>query len=110
MNFRADRAREMTTALTDGVVHRICPAHAQTCSLRLPVALWRACAHLATAFRNDPIVNGLGEVLAANHLKQLRIAGRKNTPVTYFFSGGREQAYPVKIACWCRRQRSKPTT
>jgi 2,3-bisphosphoglycerate-independent phosphoglycerate mutase len=50
---------------------------------------------MATAFRNDPIVNGLGEVLAASHLKQLRIAEtEKYAHVTYFFSGGREQTYP----------------
>ena len=95
MNFRADRAREMTTALTDesftGFARRM-PKLARFVCLS---HYGDACAHLATAFRNAPIVNGLGEVLAASHLKQLRIAEtEKYAHVTYFFSGGREQAYP----------------
>lgn len=95
MNFRADRAREMTTALTDesfaGFARRMPKLARFVCLSHYGDAY----AHLVTAFRNDPIVNGLGEVLAANGLKQLRIAEtEKYAHVTYFFSGGREQAYP----------------
>ena len=46
-------------------------------------------------FRNDPIVNGLGEVLATNGLEAT--AYRRNRKVRardLLFSGGREQLYP----------------
>ena len=39
--------------------------------------------------------NTLGEVLAKNDLKQLRIAETEKYPhVTFFFSGGREEEFP----------------
>jgi 2,3-bisphosphoglycerate-independent phosphoglycerate mutase len=95
MNFRADRAREMTTALTDPTFtgfERRMPNLADFVCLSY---YGDAYAGLHTAFRNDAIVNGLGEVLAAHGLKQLRIAEtEKYAHVTYFFSGGREQPYP----------------
>ncbi|MBL8308789.1 MAG: 2,3-bisphosphoglycerate-independent phosphoglycerate mutase [Burkholderiales bacterium] len=94
MNFRADRARELTTALTDenfnGFPRRMPKLAGFVCLSHYGDAY----AHLPTAFRNDPIVNGLGEVLATAQLKQLRIAEtEKYAHVTYFFSGGREQPY-----------------
>ncbi|HPV24559.1 MAG TPA: 2,3-bisphosphoglycerate-independent phosphoglycerate mutase, partial [Casimicrobium sp.] len=94
MNFRADRAREITTALTDTTFtgfERRMPKVADFVCLSY---YGDAYAHLSTAYRNDAIVNGLGEVLAANGLTQLRIAEtEKYAHVTYFFSGGREQPY-----------------
>jgi len=94
MNFRADRAREMTTALTDpaftGFERRMPKLASFVCLSHYGDAY----AQLPTAFRNDAIVNGLGEVVAAQGLKQLRIAEtEKYAHVTYFFSGGREQPY-----------------
>ncbi len=94
MNFRADRARELTTALTDAsftsferhmpkLASFVCLSHYGDAYAALPVA-----------FRNDAIVNDLGAVLEANGLTQLRIAEtEKYAHVTYFFSGGREQPY-----------------
>jgi len=42
-------------------------------------------------FENDNLVNTLGDVLAQNHKKQIRIAETEKYPhVTFFFSGGRE--------------------
>ena len=42
-------------------------------------------------FENDNLANTLGEVVAANGLKQIRIAETEKYPhVTFFFSGGRE--------------------
>jgi 2,3-bisphosphoglycerate-independent phosphoglycerate mutase len=46
-------------------------------------------------FENDNLVNTLGEVLAANNKKQIRIAETEKYPhVTFFFSGGREEVFP----------------
>ncbi len=95
MNFRADRAREMTTALTD-------PAFDGFARSRFPRLAAFAClsfygeayAHLPTAFRNETIVDGFGEIVARAGLRQLRLAEtEKYAHVTYFFSGGREHAF-----------------
>ena len=94
MNFRADRAREITSALTDPAFtgfERRMPKLADFVCLSY---YGDAYAALPSAFRNDAIINGLGEVLAAHGLKQLRIAEtEKYAHVTYFFSGGRELPY-----------------
>jgi 2,3-bisphosphoglycerate-independent phosphoglycerate mutase len=45
-------------------------------------------------FENDNLINTLGEVLANNNKKQIRIAETEKYPhVTFFFSGGREQTF-----------------
>ncbi len=94
MNFRADRARELTTALTDASFtgfERHMPKLASFVTLS---SYGDAYAALPVAFRNDAIVNDLGAVLEQNGLTQLRIAEtEKYAHVTYFFSGGREQPY-----------------
>ena len=47
------------------------------------------------AFKPTNLDNTLGEVLAQNGLKQLRIAETEKYPhVTFFFSGGREAEFP----------------
>ena len=94
MNFRADRARQLTSALTDA---RFTGFERHMPKLASFVCLSNygdAYAALPVAFRNDAIVNDLGAVLEANGLTQLRIAEtEKYAHVTYFFSGGREQPY-----------------
>jgi len=45
-------------------------------------------------FDNDNLINTLGEVLAKNGLKQIRIAETEKYPhVSFFFSGGRETPF-----------------
>ena len=47
------------------------------------------------AFKPTNLDNTIGEVLAQNHLKQLRIAETEKYPhVTFFMSGGREEKFP----------------
>ncbi len=94
MNFRADRARELTTALTDPAF----TGFARTLpKLAMFVCLSHygdAYSHLPTAYRNDVIAQSFGEVVSAAGMKQLRIAEtEKYAHVTYFFSGGREQPF-----------------
>ena len=94
MNFRADRAREITSALTDPAFAGFARRMPKLANFTCLSYYGDAYAALPTAFRNDAIVNGLGEVLAAHGLTQLRIAEtEKYAHVTYFFSGGREQPY-----------------
>jgi 2,3-bisphosphoglycerate-independent phosphoglycerate mutase len=94
MNFRADRAREMTSALTDAAFTGFARTMPKIAMFVCLSYYGDAYAHLPTAFRNENIINSFGEVIAANGLKQLRIAEtEKYAHVTYFFSGGREQPF-----------------
>ena len=96
MNFRADRARELTRALTD-------PGFDGFERARVPRLSRFVCltsygdefAKLPVAFAPQTIGNGFGEYIARRHLTQLRIAEtEKYAHVTYFFNGGSEDAYP----------------
>ncbi len=93
MNFRADRARQLTQALTesnfDGFDRRHQPA------LRLVTTTeYAGFLSCPVAFPPDTLEDSLGEVLADEGLTQLRIAEtEKYAHVTFFFSGGREDAF-----------------
>lgn len=94
MNFRADRAREITRALTDdrfsGFERESRPKLASFVTL----SNYGAEFTLPCAFTSDAIHNDIGEYIAGLGLKQLRIAEtEKYAHVTYFFSGGKEQPY-----------------
>jgi 2,3-bisphosphoglycerate-independent phosphoglycerate mutase len=96
MNFRADRARELTRALTDpgftGFVRARVPKLGYFCTL---TTYGDDYSHIPAAFPPQSIANGFGEYLASKNLKQLRIAEtEKYAHVTYFFNGGVETPYP----------------
>ena len=96
MNFRADRARQMTRALTDtgfnGFVRERFPRLGYFCTL---TSYGEDYAHIPAAFPPQSVSNGFGEVVAAQGLRQLRIAEtEKYAHVTYFFNGGVETPYP----------------
>jgi 2,3-bisphosphoglycerate-independent phosphoglycerate mutase len=95
MNFRADRARQLTRALTD-------PAFDGFPRSREPRLGRFVCltsygdefARLTTAFAPQSVANSFGEYVSGLGLRQLRIAEtEKYAHVTYFFSGGAEQAF-----------------
>jgi 2,3-bisphosphoglycerate-independent phosphoglycerate mutase len=95
MNFRADRARQLTTAITntafDGFSRRV-PKLDYFCTL---TTYGEEYAHIPAAFPPQSISNGFGEYLANQGYKQLRIAEtEKYAHVTYFFNGGVETPYP----------------
>ena len=93
MNFRADRARQLTAAFVDpgfeGFVARR-PALSRFVCLseydaKLPAPL---------AFGPDDLRHTFGEIVAHAGLTQLRIAEtEKYAHVTFFFSGGREALF-----------------
>lgn len=96
MNFRADRARQLTSALTDsgftGFERARKPRLGYYCTL---TTYGRDFAHIPAAFPPQSITNGFGEYIAKQGLKQLRIAEtEKYAHVTYFFNGGVETPYP----------------
>ena len=98
-NFRADRARELTNALTsaaprkfEGKLERrkiVRPA------LFVCMTEYDADFGLPIAFPNETPTRILAEVLAAHGLPQLRMAEtEKYAHVTFFFNVGREQPFP----------------
>lgn len=93
MNFRADRARQLTQALTEsdfsGFDRRQQPA------LRFVTTTeYAGSLSCPVAFPPDTLKDSLGEVLADKGLTQLRIAEtEKYAHVTFFFSGGREDTF-----------------
>jgi 2,3-bisphosphoglycerate-independent phosphoglycerate mutase len=96
MNFRADRARQLTAALTDpgfdGFARKRAPRLACFATL---TSYGEGFEHLPAAFPPQNIANGFGEYLSARGLRQLRIAEtEKYAHVTYFFNGGVEAPYP----------------
>ncbi|HWI40232.1 MAG TPA: 2,3-bisphosphoglycerate-independent phosphoglycerate mutase, partial [Verrucomicrobiae bacterium] len=94
-NFRSDRAREITRALTDpeftGFHRRFAPKFASYVCM----TEYDATFPLPVAFPSPDLVNILGEVVSRAGLQQLRIAEtEKYAHVTFFFNGGREEPYP----------------
>jgi 2,3-bisphosphoglycerate-independent phosphoglycerate mutase len=94
MNFRADRARELTRSFVDtdfdGFERRIMPKLVDF------VMLTQYAADIKTtaAFPPTPLTNVLGEWLEKHNKTQLRISEtEKYAHVTFFFSGGREELF-----------------
>ncbi|WP_434457501.1 2,3-bisphosphoglycerate-independent phosphoglycerate mutase [Stutzerimonas urumqiensis] len=94
MNFRADRARELTRAFVeddfDGFARQRRPQLAGFVML----TQYAATIPAPCAFGPSELHNVLGEYLAKNGKTQLRIAEtEKYAHVTFFFSGGREEPF-----------------
>ena len=96
MNFRADRARQMTRALTDRSFDAFRRARAPDLARLVCLTSYGdEFSALPVAFPPQVVSNGFGEYLARLHLRQLRIAEtEKYAHVTYFFNGGSEAVYP----------------
>ncbi|MEX0943233.1 MAG: 2,3-bisphosphoglycerate-independent phosphoglycerate mutase [Pseudomonadales bacterium] len=95
MNFRADRARQMTRAFVhqdfDGFERKYRP------DLSNFVMLTEYAGDIDTpsAFNPDSLSNSLGEYLSSLGKTQLRLAEtEKYAHVTFFFSCGREEPFP----------------
>ena len=92
LNFRPDRARELSHAFTDEVFEGFerrkgyFPLH-YVCTTEYDATL----KNVTVAFPPEELHNTFGEVLAANGMTQLRIAEtEKYAHVTFFFNGGSE--------------------
>ncbi len=95
MNFRADRARQLTRALTDpnfdGFARARQPQLAYYCTL----TSYGEEFDLPVAFAPQRVDKSFGQYIAELGLAQLRIAEtEKYAHVTYFFNGGVETPYP----------------
>ncbi len=94
LNFRADRARQLTRAFVDpafdGFERRATPALAEF----VMTTEYSADINTPCAFPPESLDNVLGDYLAQRGMTQLRMAEtEKYAHVTFFFSGGREALF-----------------
>ena len=110
MNFRPDRAREITWALNntdfDGFARKktvfplnyVCTAHYDE-ALDIPIA-----------YPPETLVNTLGDVVSAKGFKQFRVAEtEKYAHVTFFFNGGVERPVEGEDRCLVDSPKEFPT-
>ena len=110
MNFRPDRAREMTWALNlpdfDGFARKktvyplsyVCTAQYDE-NLTLPIA-----------YPPEELVNTLGDYVSAHGLRQFRVAEtEKYAHVTFFFNGGVEKQFEGEDRCLVPSPKEFPT-
>ncbi len=92
-NFRTDRLRELTKALTQ--------KNFEEFDMKILKLKYLTLTNYDKSFKNVEVIydkenlkNTIGEVLAKNGKKQIRIAEtEKYSHVTFFFSGGREEKF-----------------
>ena len=91
MNFRADRARQLTRTLTDPVFNSFPRQHFPKLASFVTLSSYGDEFDVPAAFTPTSIQNCFGEYISKLGLKQLRIAEtEKYAHVTYFFNGGQE--------------------
>ncbi|MFZ3205585.1 MAG: 2,3-bisphosphoglycerate-independent phosphoglycerate mutase, partial [Pseudomonas sp.] len=94
MNFRADRARELTRAFVEADFQDFPRARLPQLAGFVTLTQYAANIPAPSAFAPASLTNVLGEYLAKNGKTQLRIAEtEKYAHVTFFFSGGREEPF-----------------
>ena len=89
-NYRTDRGREITQALTQQEYseYNMTPLQLHYVTMTSYDDTFK---NINVVFRKDNLVNTLGEVLEKANKTQIRIAETEKYPhVTFFFSGGRE--------------------
>ena len=89
-NFRTDRGRQLTEALTQFDFHEQ-NMHKLNLYYVTMTNYDESFKNINVIFEKDNLTETLGEVLEKHHKKQIRIAETEKYPhVTFFFSGGRE--------------------
>jgi 2,3-bisphosphoglycerate-independent phosphoglycerate mutase len=92
-NFRTDRGRELTEALTQNDFHEQ-NMHKLNLHYVTLTNYDDTYKKVNVIFNKDNLSETLGEVLEKNNKKQIRIAETEKYPhVTFFFSGGREEPF-----------------
>lgn len=92
-NFRTDRGREITQALTQKAFpeYNMQPMPLHYITMTTYDETFR---QVSVIFRKDDLTDTIGEILENNGKKQIRIAETEKYPhVTFFFSGGREKVF-----------------
>ena len=100
-NFRTDRGREITQALTQRDFHEQ-NMHKLNLYYVTMTNYDDTFNNVNVVFDKDNLDNTLGQVLALNNKKQIRIAETEKYPhVTFFFSGGREVQFDGESRILC---------
>lgn len=92
-NFRTDRGREITIALTQKEFpeQNLKPLQLHYLTMTTYDETYK---DVSVLFTKDDLVNTIGEVLEQHQKNQIRIAETEKYPhVTFFFSGGREKEF-----------------
>ena len=96
-NFRTDRGRELTEALSQNDFHEQ-NMHKLNLHYVTLTNYDETYKNVNVIFNKDNLSETLGEVLEKHHKKQIRIAETEKYPhVTFFFSGGREAPFKGEI-------------
>ena len=94
MNFRADRARQLTRSFVAADFNAFDRTVRPALSHFVTLTEYAADISAPVAFESTSVRNSLGEYLASLGRRQLRLAEtEKYAHVTFFFSGGREQPF-----------------
>ena len=94
-NFRADRARQLTTAITEPTFADFPRNRMVTLGAFITMTSYGEQYDLPTMFSSTDLHNTYGEWVASHGLRQLRIAEtEKYAHVTFFFNGGRDEPSP----------------
>lgn len=94
MNFRPDRARQITNAFVDADFDGFERSRVPALSDFVMTTEYAADIEASCAFPPENLSNTFGEVLATSGKTQLRIAEtEKYAHVTFFFSGGQEDKF-----------------
>lgn len=95
MNFRADRAREITRSFVDADFSGFARTKQPKLSDFVMLTEYAADIKTSCAYPPTALVNTLGEWLAKHDKTQLRISEtEKYAHVTFFFNGGEETCFP----------------
>ena len=94
MNYRSDRARQITRAFIEDDFDGFARARTPKLSAFVTLTEYNEQFHVPVAFPPERLRNTFGEYIAKLGLHQLRIAEtEKYAHVTFFFNGGVEQPY-----------------
>ena len=94
LNFRADRARQLTRAFVGDDFHSFSRSTVPRLHSYVTLTQYQADLDVPTVFPPERIENTFGEHVAQTGLSQLRIAEtEKYAHVTFFFNGGEEQVF-----------------
>ncbi|NMB41977.1 MAG: 2,3-bisphosphoglycerate-independent phosphoglycerate mutase [Firmicutes bacterium] len=94
-NFRADRARQISSALVDKNFHDFERGASPSFPYYVTFTEYDPFLKIPVVFPPEYLSGTLGEIISKAGFNQLRIAEtEKYAHVTYFFNGGREEAFP----------------
>ncbi len=93
-NFRADRARQLTSAMTSPTFDRFVRSRVPALGAFVCMTNYSEEFKLPVAYDASDLVNTFGAVIEQHGLRQLRIAEtEKYAHVTFFFNGGEEKVF-----------------